>query len=106
MKKGFSRINVPSSVRRKMEEIAREFRKEPMEGERILWEALQREADQARQNILEFLGLAVLRMESEMVKKNLPFALEIIRNAVRNLSQNNNQNTPSPFVGEGVGGGN
>lgn len=146
MKNGFSRINVPSSVRRKMVEIAREFRKEPTKGEKILWEAwrgkkldgikfrrqqpvgyfvvdfynsiyrlvvavdgpiheFQKEADQARQNNLESLGLVVLRIKSEIVEKNLPFALELIRNAVRNLSQNNNQNMPSPFVGEGSGGG-
>ena len=40
MKNDFPRIVVPPEVRRKMIEIARQFRKEPTEGERILWEAL------------------------------------------------------------------
>jgi adenine-specific DNA-methyltransferase len=42
MKNDFPRIVIPPEVRRKMVEIAREFRKEPTEGEKILWEALRR----------------------------------------------------------------
>src|SRR5215475_14071995 len=41
MKNNFPRIVVPPEIRRKMIEIAREFRKEPTEGEKILWEALR-----------------------------------------------------------------
>ena len=41
MKNSFPRIVIPPEIRRKMTEIAREFRKEPTEGERILWEALR-----------------------------------------------------------------
>src|SRR5512145_348958 len=100
MKKNYPRIVVPPEIRRKMVEIAREFRKEPTEGEKILWGALrgkkldgikfrrqqpigyfvvdfynsnyrlvvevdgeihdqQIEADKARQEILEALGLTV-----------------------------------------------
>ena len=112
MKNDFPRIYVAPEVRRKMVEIAREFRKAPTEGEKILWEALrgkkldgikfrrqqpigyffvdfynsvyrlvvevdgpihesQKEADQARQEILEELGLVVLRIKSEIVEKNI-----------------------------------
>ena len=41
MKNDFPRLVVSPEVRRKMVEIAREFRKEPTEGERILWGALR-----------------------------------------------------------------
>jgi adenine-specific DNA-methyltransferase len=129
-----------------MIEIAREFRKAPTKGEKILWQALrgkkldgikfrrqqpvgyfvvdfynsvyrlvvevdgpihvsQKEIDHARQEILEELGLVVLRVKSETVEKNLPVALEMIRKAVRHISQNNRPNIPSPVVGEGQGGG-
>ena len=142
MKNNFPRIVVPPEVRRKMVEIAREFRKEPTEGERILWNALrgkkldgikfrrqqpigyfvvdfytsafrlvievdgsiheqQKEADEARQRILEELGLTVLRIKTEIAEKNLLIALDMIRSTIREISQNKNQNIPSPLVGEG-----
>ena len=41
MKNDFPRLVVSPEVRRKMVEIAREFRKEPTEGEKILWDALR-----------------------------------------------------------------
>ena len=123
-----------------MVEIAREFRKEPTEGEKILWGALrgkkldgikfrrqqpvgyfvvdfyasafrlvvevdgpihdqQKEADKARQDILEELGLAVFRIKTETVEKNLPIALALIRGKIQELKQN--PNIPSPLVGEG-----
>ena len=41
MKNNFPRIRVPAEVKRRMIEIAREFRKEPTEGEKILWGALR-----------------------------------------------------------------
>ena len=41
MKNEFPRIYVPPEIKRKMIEVAREFRKEPTEGERILWGALR-----------------------------------------------------------------
>ena len=41
MKNDFPRIVVPPEVRRKMVEIAREFRKEPTNSEKILWNALR-----------------------------------------------------------------
>ena len=137
VKNNFPRIIVPPEVRRKMIEIAREFRKEPTEGERILWNALrgkkldgikfrrqqpivyfvvdfytsalrlvievdgpihnlQKEADEARQNILEELGLTVLRIKTEIPEKNLPLALNMIRAKVQEIKQ-----IPSPFIGEG-----
>ena len=40
MKNEYPRIHVPPEIKRKMIEIARQFRKEPTEGERILWGAL------------------------------------------------------------------
>src|SRR3972149_2993383 len=41
MKNNYPRIIVPPEIRRKMVDIAREFRKEPTEGEKILWLALR-----------------------------------------------------------------
>jgi very-short-patch-repair endonuclease len=60
----------------------------------------QKEADAARQQILEELGLTVLRIKAEVVEKNLPMVLAVIRNQI-----SNNQQTPSPLMGEGWGGG-
>ena len=146
MKNDFPHIIIPPEVRRKMIEIAREFRKEPTVSEKILWNALrgkkldgvkfrrqqpvgyfvvdfynsanrlvievdghihqvQKEADQARQEILEMLGLVVLRIQSEIVESNLPLALSLIRNAIQSIQQNAKQLLPSPFMGEGNGEG-
>ena len=41
MKNDFPRIYVSPEIRRKMLEIAGEFRKAPTKGEKILWEALR-----------------------------------------------------------------
>ena len=146
MKNNFPRLVVSPEIRRKMIEIAREFRKEPTEGEKILWQALrgkkldgikfrrqqpigyfvvdfyssafrlavevdgpihdqQMDADRARQDILEVLGLTVLRIRTEVAEKNLPIALDMIRKAIREIHQNRKQNIPSPVLGEGQGGG-
>jgi adenine-specific DNA-methyltransferase len=63
----------------------------------------QKEADKARQEILEELGLTVFRIKSEVVEENLPKALGLIREAIR--GQVKQKDIPSPFVGEGQGGG-
>jgi very-short-patch-repair endonuclease len=60
----------------------------------------QQEADASRQQILEELGLNVLRIKAEVVEKNLPVALDLIRDRIRQI-----QNYPSPFMGESRGGG-
>ncbi len=142
MKDDFPRIVVSPETRRRMVEVAREFRKEPTLGEKILWNELrgkkldgikfrrqqpigyfivdfyssihrlvvevdglihqsQKEADAARQEILENLGLAVLRIDTEIIEKNVTMALEFIRKSI--LKQK--QNAPSPYMGEGQGGG-
>ena len=139
MKNDFPRIHISPEIRRKMIEIAREFRKAPTKGEKILWGALrgkkldgikfrrqqpigyfvvdfynsvhrlvvevdgpvhesQKEADNARQEILEELGLGVLRIKSEIIEKNLPAALALIRQTIR--SHANRKEIPSPQVGE------
>jgi len=144
MKNDFPRIAVPPEVRRKMVEIARVFRKEPTEGEKILWGPLrgkrldsikfrrqqpigyfvvdfyasvfrlvvevdgpihdqQVEADRARQDILEVLGLTVLRIKTEIPEKSLPIAPAIIRARIQEIKQN--PNFLFPFVGAGQGGG-
>jgi very-short-patch-repair endonuclease len=41
MKNEFPRLEVPGSLRRKMVEVAREFRKEATVSERLLWQALR-----------------------------------------------------------------
>jgi len=121
-----------------MIEIARDFRKEPTEGEKILWGALrgkkldgvkfrrqqpvgyfvvdfynsvyrlvvevdgsiherQVEADRARQDILEILGLTVFRIKTEIPEKNLPLALNMIRTKIQEITTT----IPSLQVGEG-----
>ena len=62
----------------------------------------QIEADEARQDILERLGLNVLRLNAESVEKNLPYELEKIRRKVKELESKPNI-FPSPFIGEGLG---
>jgi len=140
MKNNFPRIVVSPEIRRKMIEIAREFRKEPTKGEKILWSALrgkkldgvkfrrqqpvgyfvvdfytseyrlvievdglihdqQIEADKSRQDVLEALGLTVLRMKTDIPEKNLSLALEQIRTKIREIRQN--PIIPSPLMGEG-----
>jgi len=142
MKNGLPRSVVLPEIRRKMVETAREFRKEPTRGEKILWNALrgkkldgikfrrqqpigyfivdfysstyrlvievdgpihesQKEADAVRQEILEDLGLVVLRIDTEIIEKNLNMALNLIRKSTLKIKQN----SPSPFMGEGRGGG-
>ena len=142
MKNNFPRIYIPPEIKRRMIEIAREFRKEPTAGEKNLWEALrgkkldgikfrrqqpigyfvvdfyssvfrlavevdgpihdqQKEADRARQDILEELGLIVFRINTEIPEKNLPLALNMIRKKIQELKVI----IPSPPVGEGQGGG-
>ena len=64
----------------------------------------QKEADLARQEILEVLGLNVLRLKAEMVETNLPAALEKIRSMMHELKAQPNI-SPSPVLGEGRGGG-
>ena len=63
----------------------------------------QKEADKVRQEILEELGLAVLRNRSEAVENNLPAALALIRSAIQ--YRNKRKAIPSPHLGEGKGAG-
>jgi len=129
MQNDFPRLAIPPEVRRKMTEIAREFRKEPTKSEAILWQALrgkkldgvkfrrqqpvgyfvvdfynsvyrlvvevdglihdnQVEADRARQDILELVGLNVLRIKAETIEKSLPVALNEIRAKIEELKKN------------------
>jgi very-short-patch-repair endonuclease len=62
----------------------------------------QVELDQARQEILEIIGLNVLRVNAEEVEKNLPSVLNKIRLKISDLKINTKQ-FPSPIVGEGLG---
>ncbi|MEJ5241101.1 MAG: DUF559 domain-containing protein [Anaerolineales bacterium] len=155
---------VPEALRRKMVEIAREFRKNPTPSEAILWQALrgkqldgvkfrrqqpigpfvvdfyapshrlivevdggvhetQREKDRERQTLLESLGLRFVRIPAEKVEKDLPGALQMIRQALaahppRSFRhegggehphpqplphEGGGENLPSPLVGEGPG---
>ena len=143
MKDNFPRLVISSGIRRKMLEIAREFRKEPTKGEAILWQALrgkkldgvkfrrqqpvgyfvidfynsayrlvievdgpihdnQVEADRARQDILEVLGLNILRIKTQLVESNLIGALSDIRERIEQLSIKVSE-FPSPCMGEGLG---
>ncbi len=126
MKNDSPRLNVSPDIRRKMIEIAREFRKEPTKSEALLWQALrgkkldgikfrrqqpignfivdfynsayrlvvevdgsmhnnQVEVDRARQDVLEDLGLNVLRIKADIIENNLPLALNEIRAKIAKL---------------------
>ena len=58
----------------------------------------QVEVDHVRQEILEQLGLNVLRIKAEEVEKSLPSVLEKIRSKIKELKKNTHE-FPSPFVG-------
>lgn len=62
----------------------------------------QIDADRARQDILEILGLNVLRIKSKTIEKSLPIALNDIRVKIEELKIKAIQ-FPSPFMGEGIG---
>ena len=62
---------------------------------------LQVDADKARQEILDVLGLTVCRIKTELVEKNLPLVLDMIRMRIDEIKQN----IPSPLMGEGQDGG-
>ena len=73
----------------------------------------QKEADLARQEILEFLGLNILRVKAEMVETNLPGVLALIRSKLHEIQERSlsrmgegqgGGHSPSPLVGEGQGG--
>ena len=59
----------------------------------------QGEADKAREDILDLLGLTVFRIKTEIPEKNLPLALNMIRTKIQEIKQN--PKVPSPHVGEG-----
>ena len=143
MKNNFPRLVISSEIRRKMLEIAREFRKEPTKGEAILWQALrgkkldgvkfrrqqpigyfvvdfynsayrlvievdgpihnnQVEADRARQDILEVLGLNILRINTEMAESKLTGVISNIRQRIEELKIKINE-FPTTFMGVGLG---
>jgi very-short-patch-repair endonuclease len=143
MKSDFPKIEKPPELRRKMVEVARQFRKAPTKSEAILWDALrgkkldgikfrrqqpvgpfvvdfynsvhrlvievdgsihdsQFEADQERQSILAALGLRVLRIQAEIIEKDLFSALEMIRMSIAERKSQPDE-SPSPALGEGPG---
>lgn len=59
-------------------------------------------ADHARQEVLEQLGLNVLRVKAGDVEKNLPSVLASIRSKINELKTSAGE-FPSPLVGEGLG---
>jgi very-short-patch-repair endonuclease len=128
---------ISPALKKKMTEVARQFRKEPTPSEDILWQALrgrklegrkfrrqqpigsfvvdffcgaerlivevdgsvhnsQQEADQQRQELLESLGLRVVRVTSELVETSLDEALAVVRQVF-----SPHPLTPSPMQGEG-----
>ena len=62
----------------------------------------QIEYDQARQEVLEELGLNILRVKADVVEKNLPAVLDEIHKKIAELKLKTNA-FPSPFIGEGSG---
>lgn len=64
----------------------------------------QVELDQARQEILEEVGLNILRVQAEDVERDLPKVLEKIHEKISELTIKSNE-FPSLYVGEGLGVG-
>lgn len=64
--------------------------------------ANQVEADLARQEILEQIGLNVMRVSAEEVEKNLFSVLAKVRLKINDLKLNTSK-SPSPYIGEGLG---
>jgi very-short-patch-repair endonuclease len=62
----------------------------------------QQEADRAREEFLEDLGLSMLRLQADRVEKDLPAALEIILAKVREIKSRDCE-SPAPILGEGTG---
>ena len=62
----------------------------------------QVEADRARQDVLELVGLNVLRIKAETVEKNLPVALNEICAKIEEIKIKTNK-SPSQLVGKGLG---
>lgn len=60
----------------------------------------QVEYDSARQQVLEELGLNILRIKAETVEKSLPTVLTEIRRKIEELKSKANT-APAPFIGEG-----
>lgn len=65
----------------------------------------QKDADRARQELLETLGLKILRLKAEMIENNLPAALNLIHVAIHEVQESKSALSPSPFMGEGRGEG-
>ncbi len=94
-----------------MIEFARELRKAQTKGERILWEALRgRKLDGIKFRRQQPIGFFIVdfynslyRLVVEVDEKNLPKALDLIRQAID--SQAKKKEIPSPILGEGKGGG-
>jgi very-short-patch-repair endonuclease len=86
MKNDFPRMEVSESIRRKMEEVARQFCKEATESEKILWQALRgKKLDGLKFRRQQPIGLFVVDFyEMDSVSAS----------------------SPSPNLGEGKGGGN
>ena len=76
----------------------------------------QVEADRIRQELIESLGIRVLRLTNDEVMRNLPGAIAKLEQALENphprshkegrglTTAKSAQNSPSPLVGEGAGG--
>ncbi|MEQ8974387.1 MAG: DUF559 domain-containing protein, partial [Coleofasciculus sp. C1-SOL-03] len=144
---------ISPALKKKMTEVARQFRKEPTPSEKILWQALrgrklegrkfrrqqpigafivdffcgaerlivevdggihqsQQEADQQRQELLESLGLKVVRVSSKLVETNLAEALAVVRQGFSPhpltpspKQGEGGQDTPTPLSPGGCGGG-
>ena len=64
----------------------------------------QKYTDQERQEILEMLGLSILRIKAALVERDLPTVLNIIKKRISKL-KNMPVDSPSPSLGEGKGGG-
>jgi len=62
----------------------------------------QVEADRARQDILEVLGLNILRINTEMAESNLTGVISNIRQRIEELKIKINE-FPTTFMGVGLG---
>jgi very-short-patch-repair endonuclease len=79
------RIDTPPELRQDVLAAARRMRRQPTRSEALLWQALRgKQLDGIkfhRQQLLEAIGLRVLRIPDALVENELPEALKRIRSA-------------------------
>ena len=105
-KKDYPRIKISNDLRHKVLDAARERRKNPTKSEDMLWGALRgKKLDGLKFCRQQPIGMFVVDFyNSELVERDLPAVLDIIRMKIHKL-KTASEDSPSPDLGEDRGGG-